>query len=140
MRIPWTKQVSKKEENGKRKNISIQSSKRQLTLLEPIMKKEGLVNLTLTGHIKSKWNRGKQEASYWMSLCEWMEKLGTEILAKEEKLLRVRNNRKVWTAIIAHKIRRYVTHRHSRRYIKYGVCNFDYFFLLHFIFSEVCKE
>lgn len=43
---------------------------RMLKFLRHIMKKDGLQNLILTGHIKGRRNREKGRATYIMDVCE----------------------------------------------------------------------
>lgn len=42
--------------------------------IEIFRMKEGLVYLTLTGHIEAKTDRGKQYIAYITGLCKWLAK------------------------------------------------------------------
>lgn len=55
--------------------------KRLLTFLEHI-RKDSLGKAILTGCIEGMRSRGKQQATYLMSLCEWMEEQGQGVIVK----------------------------------------------------------
>lgn len=45
---------------------------KELEFLRHIMKRGSLENLTHTRHTEGKRDEGRQQATYLMSLCEWM--------------------------------------------------------------------
>lgn len=59
---------------------------RKRKLLEHIIIKEGLENLTFTWHIKGRGDKGRLRATYLMSLSEW--KAGSFNISSKKKLLR----------------------------------------------------
>lgn len=74
-------------------------TKRELKLLGNIIRKEGLENLTHTGHFKDK-RREKFRVTYLTSLCEWFVKQEQKETVKGQKLLKATKDRKLWSAMI----------------------------------------
>lgn len=59
------------------------------------MRKEGLENLTLTGHAESKRGRVKQQVNY-LSLCEWLLEQGQREMVKSQRILRATKDRALY--------------------------------------------
>ena len=70
-----------------------------------VTSKESVENLTLTGLIEGKKNRGRPRIKYLTSLSTWMAERvpeGQRGGMKEQELLRRTKDRKLWKAMIAH--------------------------------------
>lgn len=79
------------------------NQKRLLTgLLGYIMRKEDLQNLTLTGHITSRRDKGKQRVTLIKSLCKLKPEQGLGEVMKRQNLPQATNERNLWKTMIAH--------------------------------------
>lgn len=78
-----------------------------IQFLGHIMRKEGLGNLVLKGHIfKTERGRRKQLIAYLTSLCRNGQQNGVGRILKKQPLLRATKHRKLWRAMIIHLLKR----------------------------------
>lgn len=68
---------------------------RYLKFLGYIMRKESVDNLTVTGYIKSKRNRGKECITYLTNLCKWLAKQEISRFSKDTKFTKEYKGREV---------------------------------------------
>jgi hypothetical protein len=115
LRISWTEHATNEEvltrANAKRGLMNI-IRERQLKFLGHVMRKEGLENLILTGHIEGKKSRGRQRLMFLQSLNNWM----VEQVAEREKknvsiqgMIRTTKDRHLWKSMIANVLKGYGT-------------------------------
>lgn len=94
-------------EINKRENIDTQNQKAAIQTSWTHNEEKRLRNLTLTAHTENKNCRGKQQVAYLMKLRTLMAEQGVRGIAKRQKLLRSKKDRKVWRAKNTHVLKGY---------------------------------
>ena len=101
MRIPWTDKV-RNEEVLKRAGTGMKIITKQMRFLGHLIRKDGLENLTLTGMIEGKRNRGRKQSLWMANLKEWIGERGVKY--QEVALFEKARDRELWKSMIAHVI------------------------------------